>query len=240
MSIYPQIRVWENSRQRGSALLLLLAMADRADELGVCWAGTNWLAIRSRLERRQTIRVIQALEAAKEIIVIRSRRPAGGHNIVNHYIVSVGADAKTIDAAYVRIRELISLRGGVMEDTSDTQDTRGSDTQDTRGSGLHDIRVVSYMSPDPSYDPEEKEGIPSPSPSELWREALDELEYQMPRATFKTHLINTTARSGDDGLIIHVRPGSDEWLNGRLHPIIERAVETIAGRHIPIQFTSQQ
>lgn len=246
MSIYPLARVWDHSTQRGTALLLLLAMADRADELGVCWAGANWLAERARLERRQAIRTVQMLEQAEEIIVVRSRRPTG-LNIVNHYIVSVGAPPDTLTAAHARVHELLDLRGGIVYDTSVTEDTTPSVVEDTRGSGQDDTRgrgtqtlgVVAGMSPDPSLDPlrEEDDPLDPPPASFLWGLALDELEMQMTRATYRTWLRGTAAEWSAGELIIQCRSAAAvDWLHNRLRGLVERAVESAAGSPYPIRF----
>lgn len=237
MSIYALARVWDHSQQRGTALLLLLAMADRADELGVCWAGANWLAGRARLARRQTIRTIQALEEAGEIVVVRSRRP-NGQNIVNHYIVGSGATPELMSAAQERIRELLDMRGGsVIHDTSVAEDTRGSVAEDTREGGLHDTTIVAGMTPDPYSYPEDKEGDQLPSASLLWRAALDELEPQMARATFRQWLEGTRARWDDGALVVLCRnAAAADVLANRLRDVVERAVLAAAGTPYPIRF----
>lgn len=234
MSIYPLTRVWDHSQQRGTALLLLLAMADRADELGVAWAGTNWLATRARLARRQTIRTIQQLENDEEIVVVRSRR-LNGLNIVNHYIVSVGATPDIVTAAHERIAELLTLRGSVARDTTVADDTTGSVVEDTRGSGWDDTRVVAGMTPDPSSYPEEKEGVIL-NASDLWSLALAELEMEMSAATFRRHLAGTTAEWHGDEMVVSVRTGSADWLANRLNEIVDHAVAVEAGRPIAIRY----
>jgi hypothetical protein len=238
MSIYPLIRVWDHSRQRGTALLLLLAMADRADELGVCWAGTNWLAGRARLERRQTIRTIQQLERDEEIVVIRSRK-SNGQNVVNHYIVSIGATPDILTAAHERIRELLELRGGVVEDTSVVDDTRVGGQDDTRVGGQDDTRVVAGMTPDPSSYPEEKNV--TLTYSEIWSLALDELEMQMTRSTFRKHLESSAAAesAGADELIVLVNQASIPWLESRFAELIQRVVTDIAERPLTIRYQAK-
>lgn len=236
MSIYPLARVWDHSAQRGTALLLLLAMADRADELGVCWAGANWLAGRARLERRQTIRTVQAIEQAGEIIVVRSRKPSG-LNIVNHYIVSVGAPADILVAAHERIAELLELRGGVIHDTSVVDDTRGRGKVTPGVVAGMSLGVVAGMSPDPSLDPKEEEGDPL-DPLLFWKLALGELETQMTKSTFRQWLRDTTAEWGTaDELVVRCRNSAAvEWLDNRLRPLVERVVESAAGSPYPIRF----
>lgn len=234
MSIYPLARVWDHSQQRGTPFVVLLAIADRADELGVAWAGTAWLAGRARLERRQTIRVIQTLEQSGELVVVRSKRE-NGINIVNHYIVTVGAPPEIIQHAYDRVNELLAIRGSVIQDTSVTDDTSGSGQDDTRGSGQGDTRVVAGMSHDPYPDPLEKMVLLSPS--SLWSLALAEIEAQMTRSAFRRHLENTTASLAGDELAIQVRSvSSQEWLAARFNELISRTVASLAGRPLTIRY----
>ena len=136
MPIYPLARVWDPSQQRGTALLVLLAMADRADELGVVWAGTTWLANRARVNRRQIIRTIHFLEEEQELIVMRASRP-NGQTIVNHYIIATGASDELLADGRKRAQELLEIRGGVIEDTPEgvAHDTGGVSPM-TRGLSL--------------------------------------------------------------------------------------------------------
>lgn len=246
MSIYPLARVWDHSRQRGTALLILLAMADRADELGVVWAGTNWLAGRARVERRQIIRTVQSLEAAGELRVIRARRPTG-QTIVNHYIITTGASDDTLAEAQRRVGELLAMRGGVIEDTPEgvTHDTREGVAHDTRGVSPMTRGSVTpghgggdTVSHDPYSYPEEEEGdLPSLPAETLWRAALGELEMQMPKATFRQWLQGTTADWSGRDLVVHCRNAAAvELLRERLQQLVQRAVEAAAGSPYPVQF----
>ncbi len=84
MSIRVMTQVWDHSTQKGSALLLLLALADHAADDGFCWPGIERLAKRVRMSSRSVMRKIQDLENSKEIAVVRQ---LGQHN---WYVVSVG------------------------------------------------------------------------------------------------------------------------------------------------------
>lgn len=83
MSIKVMSSVWDSSEQSGSALLLLLALADFADEDGYCWPTTETLAQKIRMSMRTVLRMVEQLESAGELYVIHSRRN-------NRYIVRVG------------------------------------------------------------------------------------------------------------------------------------------------------
>lgn len=245
MSIYPLMRVWEHSRQRGTALLVLLAMADRADELGVVWAGTHWLAARARVERRQIIRTVHYLEAQGELIVMRARKP-NGQTIVNHYIIATGASDELVAQGRKRAQELLEIRGGVIEDTPEgvTGDTGGGVAHDTggvspatRGGVTPGHREGVTVSHDPYSYPEEEERDPLPSASELWPAALVELGMQMTRATFNNWLAGTTAEWAGEELVIRCRSAQAvDWLQNRLRAMVEGAVKSVAGLPHPIRF----
>lgn len=248
MSVYPLARVWDHSQQRGTALLVLLAMADRADELGVVWAGTQWLATRARVNRRQIIRTVHYLEGQGELIVMRTRK-ANGQTIVNHYIIATGATDVLLAEARKRARELLEIRGGVLEDTPEgvTSDTRGGVPDDTGGvSSTSRGRVTpghgegDTVTPDPSSYPEEEEGDPLLSASELWKGALSELRVQMTKSTFDSWLVGTTAVWDGEALVIHCRSvQAINWLDARLRALVERSVESVAGTPYPVRFVTQ-
>ena len=93
MSIHCLNRVWDHSNQKGSALLLLLAIADYADENGFAFPGLAALAARIRMSRRQTMRLLARLEEAGELLVLH--RPGRG----NLYVVRTGAGREALAAS---------------------------------------------------------------------------------------------------------------------------------------------
>jgi hypothetical protein len=63
MSIAVMSNVWEKARGvKSSQLLLLLALADFADDNGKCWPKIETLAHKIRMSERQTIRLLQVLD----------------------------------------------------------------------------------------------------------------------------------------------------------------------------------
>lgn len=63
MSIKIMTNVWDYSETKGSALLLMLAIADHANDYGEAFPGIVRLAKKTRLSERQVSRLIQQLEA---------------------------------------------------------------------------------------------------------------------------------------------------------------------------------
>lgn len=87
MSIKVITHVWEHSQQRGSALLMLLAIADNANEDGEAWPSIPTLAHKCRMTERNAQMLIHRLEAAGELTVQHRRR--GEKNETNLFTIAV-------------------------------------------------------------------------------------------------------------------------------------------------------
>lgn len=97
MSIKIMARVWELSKQKGTDLLLLLALADNSDDSGYCWPGIEYLADKIRMTPRSVINAVQRLEKSGEIIVNHNRRTG------NRYLIAVGMDAKELEKGALKL-----------------------------------------------------------------------------------------------------------------------------------------
>jgi len=97
MSIKCMQRVWELSNQKGGSLLIMLAIADNADDDGYAWPNIRTLAKKTRLNERHLKRAIQQIELSGELLVSRNEGK------LNQYIVKTGL---TDDA----IKETIKIR----------------------------------------------------------------------------------------------------------------------------------
>jgi len=84
----------EQSPARGSARLVLLALADRADDCGLCWPSIGDIARRAQLSRRQTQRAVARLIQMGELRILQ---PGGGRNKVNRVLVVAGRSAAELD-----------------------------------------------------------------------------------------------------------------------------------------------
>ncbi len=86
MSIREMSRVWNDSEEKGNNLLLLLAIADNANDDGYCFPGVSYLAKKTRQSKRTVVRMLSALEESGEIAIIRKRSRG------NHYMVLSGCN----------------------------------------------------------------------------------------------------------------------------------------------------
>lgn len=120
--------VWKHSKMRGSALILMLALADMANDDGECWPGKANLSRKCRVSPRQVQRVIQDCERAGELQVIEVRDEKTGAYKSNRYIVcGVGVVKKQAR----KPKPAPQKRAFPTNDTSVTRDTDVS-TLETR------------------------------------------------------------------------------------------------------------
>ncbi|RYD32314.1 MAG: hypothetical protein EOP86_15960 [Verrucomicrobiaceae bacterium] len=75
MSSKASLHVWTHSRQQGGHLLVLLALADHADDNGHCSLSVSTLARMARVSERHCKRILVGLTASGELI--RTRRGGG-------------------------------------------------------------------------------------------------------------------------------------------------------------------
>lgn len=85
MSIYVMSKVWKYSQHRGSELLVLLAIADFANDDGVAWPSIPTISHKARIGRSQTYDVIRHLIETDELELLRQ----GGGRQSNKYRVLV-------------------------------------------------------------------------------------------------------------------------------------------------------
>lgn len=77
MSIKVMARVWEHSRHDGTALLLLLALADYSDDEGSSYPSVDRLASRCRMTTRNARFLLRTLQASGELQIRRNEGPKG-------------------------------------------------------------------------------------------------------------------------------------------------------------------
>jgi Helix-turn-helix domain len=93
MSIAIMTQVWQRSQHKGSELLLLLAIADNANDQGVAYPSVRTLAKKTRLSARQVKRLIKVVELSGELRVSYETGPRG----CNEYSILLGGDKMSPD-----------------------------------------------------------------------------------------------------------------------------------------------
>jgi hypothetical protein len=92
MSIRLMTRVWDETRFKGTDLLILLCLADHANDDGLCWPSYQTLAKRARCSRRQAIRCVQKL-SAEGWVRIEHVRIGDRMNKSNRFHLCIPSDA---------------------------------------------------------------------------------------------------------------------------------------------------
>jgi len=86
MSVKVMSRVWEHAPHKESTLLVLLALADYADDNGICWPDVASIATKARITDRRAIDIIRDLEADGSIAF----QKGGGRGRRSCYAVLLG------------------------------------------------------------------------------------------------------------------------------------------------------
>ena len=86
MSVLISAAVWKESTAQGTALLLLVSLADQANDEGWCWPTVKLIAERCRISPRTAQRLIIQLEASGELV--REERPGSS----TRYQINVRGD----------------------------------------------------------------------------------------------------------------------------------------------------
>lgn len=94
MSIAVMNHVWNNSPQAGGSLVLLLKLADWANDEGICYPSMAKLAKKSRMSERQARRIVRLLVAAGEISIEQVGGRIEGRNLANVYRVKTDGGVK--------------------------------------------------------------------------------------------------------------------------------------------------
>lgn len=128
MSIEIMSKVWSNSNHKGSSLLLLLAIADNANNKGEAYPGIDYLARKVRMSRRQTQRLVQELDQSNELAVIWG---GIGPKNVHFYTILVGKSAEEISIVKQEFAKINAERKGYIP----TQN-RSPETQEMDGAKL--------------------------------------------------------------------------------------------------------
>lgn len=85
MSLSALTHVWKHSKAKGSALLVMLALADYADDEGQSYPSVKTLSIKTRMSPRNVQKVIQKLITTGELCVVTGRGIPTANGSTNLY-----------------------------------------------------------------------------------------------------------------------------------------------------------
>jgi hypothetical protein len=178
MSIRRMTAVWEQSAHKGNELLLLLALADNANDDGYCWPSIDTLAGKTRLSRSTVIRLCEKVEESGELFISHSRRHGNKYLvIVGMQLVQVATSLKT----YFKLNEVaISAKLQLIENRQQSYSSKPSKSQnDTSEVSSCDTSEVALMLHESSIEPSIETNIASPK-SEASTPVLEEVKPDTP------------------------------------------------------------
>lgn len=79
MSVRASNAVWQHTEAAHSALVVMLAIADNADDHGIAWPSVKTIARKGRLTERAIQLAIRSLVAAGELLVYEGQGDYGTH-----------------------------------------------------------------------------------------------------------------------------------------------------------------
>lgn len=106
MSFVVTQRVWKHSKLKSGDKLMLLALADLADDDGFCWPGYELLTDMTGVSERQAFRIVANLQTAGELIIWKQQGQGGGRGYTNIYLVTTGLTDQEIKEIVERRFEL--------------------------------------------------------------------------------------------------------------------------------------
>lgn len=108
MSIRVMTQVWANSNHKGSALILMLAIADFSDDSGYAHPGIETLADKCRMSERNTRYVIEQLVASGELEVKKNTGRSG----TNEYWITIDQTLPLFEPKGAKRERVQSLHPG--------------------------------------------------------------------------------------------------------------------------------
>ena len=90
MSVKATSWVWQESKCEGADRLVLLALADFADENGRCFGSWGTLEDKTRLSRSTIVRSLKRLEASGDLSKVEESRVVGSRNLATVWQLPIG------------------------------------------------------------------------------------------------------------------------------------------------------
>lgn len=148
--------VFENSQTKGSARVLMLAIADMANDDGECWPGKAKLERKVNVSTRQLVVLIQDCERLNELRVITSKSKDNPRdNDSNRYLIVGLAHPRRIqEARKVRPKYARQPKPQNVADNTSPSDSGTDVVDNTTPSVADNTPLVLPTTPKPSINPQ--------------------------------------------------------------------------------------
>ena len=233
MSVYISTDVWKYSKCSGSPLLIMLAIADNANDDGHAWPGVNHLATKTRLSRDTVMRSTGIIEVAGELVIHRTKGRG------NQYLILTGCDEDQRQNRWKVFKKRLKLpTSSKLPPVADNATTTSS---------THATTPVAPTPPDPSRRVKEpSKDIPEPlrasapadrgdmvsSPTSFT--VLDIQKAKLTRTQWETLLENERLRTDDKPPRLTVIKHCEKKLKAhRLEPHRERMLAAMNAATLP-------
>lgn len=137
MSVRVSNAVWDHSKATGNDLIVLLKIADEADDNGTnAYPGLDNIATKSKIPKRSVMRCIDRLESMGELVVTRPAQPGRGRfNTYQVVLPGIGDTLTPIPIERARIGDRKARKGDTPTPlTSDGAEYPGPRTLDLKDS----------------------------------------------------------------------------------------------------------
>lgn len=169
MSVDCMSAVWKHSTHSGNKLLLLLALADHANDDGICWPSLDKLAEKARISKRQAQRIVSELTESGEISILKKGNGRGQSTLYHVNVDKISSikddNMSTFDS---KKGDKSRTKGDTMSTFSDKNDDEKVDICDIKGDKSC-IKGDIAMSTEPSIEP----SIEPPQQSDSGCSSLD-------------------------------------------------------------------
>lgn len=242
MSIKYMQRVWAVKELKGGALLLMLALADHANDAGECWPSQKHLAEKARLEERQVRRVIGVL-VKEGHVAIKERRADHGRKTKYQLFPE---DATPYSAPIIGAQKTDKMSES--DRTKYPPDKMSAGHLEHKRPDISDT-IPSHVRSESPIEPSEGNGIipSSDSVSEIWQAALGEMLPTL-AGVAKSYLTDSRLEPAGNvngvplyRVIVEERAAAGvTWLTTQAGFAIRRRLTSILGHAVLIEIVAAQ
>lgn len=191
-------RVWDIQELRGGPLLVMLALADHANDAGECWPSQEHLAARARLDVRQVRRVIGSLVKDGYLKIAERRADHGRKTKYRLFPESPDKMSGRQKADILSGQTKDKMSGGKRTFSVDLTGHFGTDRPDISDT------IPSHARSESPLDPkDESSGNRVASLSDSWATCLEELQRTQPGA-YISFLEGSRPELNDDGSLCRI------------------------------------